>query len=144
MGSWIEGDSCHCEVLENSQANTPSPCISIAETYRVPVSTFKARIIGRLSNIDATAARQKIHLHEEEDLVAYLKETSCCGFPDTRKHCVRCANKIYMQVLAIRAIAWAICGLIVSSVVTMTKLHRVWRVPILQRFWWIYVNTHRY
>ena len=33
-------------------------------------------------------------MHEEEVLVAYLKETSCCGFPDTRKCCVQHANEI--------------------------------------------------
>lgn len=74
---------------------TPPPSrISIAEKYRVPVSTLNARILGRPSKIDAAAARQKIHRCEEDVLVAYLKETSRRGFPDTRKHCVRRANEI--------------------------------------------------
>src|SRR5258706_4301461 len=62
--------------------------------YGVPVSTLNACILGRPSRINAAAARQKIHVHEEEVLVAYLKETSCCGLPDTRKCCVRHANEI--------------------------------------------------
>ena len=74
---------------------TPPPTrISIAEKYGVPLSTFKARILGRPSKIDAAAAQQKIHLREEEVLVAYLKETSHRGFPDTRRHCVQRANEI--------------------------------------------------
>ena len=78
-----------------TREQTPPPTrISIAEKYGVPVSTLKARILGRTSKINAAAARQKIHPHEEEVLVAYLKETSRRGFPDTRKRCVRRANEI--------------------------------------------------
>src|SRR5258706_7014534 len=78
-----------------TREQTPPPTrISIAEKYGVPVSTLKARILGRTSKIDAAAARQKIHPCEEEVLVAYLKETSRRGFPDTRKRCVRRANEI--------------------------------------------------
>ncbi len=74
---------------------TPPPThISIAEKYRVPDSTLKACILGWTSKIDAAAAWQNIHLCEEEVLVVYLKETACCGFPDTRKHCVQHANEI--------------------------------------------------
>ena len=78
-----------------TREETPPPTrISIAEKHGVPLSTFKARILGRPSKIDAAAARQKIHPCEEEVLVAYLKETSRRGFPDTRRRCVRHANEI--------------------------------------------------
>ena len=74
---------------------TPPPTrISIAEKHGVPLSTFKAHILGQPSKINAAAARQKIHPCEEEVLVAYLKETSCRGFPDTRRWCAQCANEI--------------------------------------------------
>ena len=82
------------EFWKTRQEIPPPTCISIAEKYGVPLSTFKARILGRPSKIDAAAARQKIHLREEEVLVAYLKETSRRGFPDTRRRCVRRANEI--------------------------------------------------
>ena len=74
---------------------TPHPtCILIAEKHGVPLSTFKACILGWPSKINAAAAWQKIHPCEEEVLVAYLKETSCWGFPDTRRRCVWRANEI--------------------------------------------------
>jgi len=73
---------------------TPPPtCISIAEKYGVPILTLNTCILGQPSKINAAAAQQKIHLCERV-LVAYLKETSHCGFPDTMKHCVQCANEI--------------------------------------------------
>ncbi len=52
--------------------------------------------------------------------------------------------RFHMHVPAIWAIPWAIHGLIISSVITMTRLHRVGRVLALQQFWWKHVNTHRY
>ena len=57
-----------------TREQTPPPiCISIAEKYGVPVSTFKACIIGRPSMVDAAAAWQKTHPRKEEVLVPYLK-----------------------------------------------------------------------
>src|SRR5258706_3292487 len=82
------------EFWKTREQTPPPTCILIAEKYRVPVSTLKARILGQTSKINAAAAQQKIHLCEEEVLVAYLKEMSRHGFPDTRKHCVQCANEI--------------------------------------------------
>src|SRR5882757_2324372 len=82
------------EFWKTCKQTPPPTCISIAEKYRVPVSTLKAGILGQPSKINAAAAWQKIHLCEEEVLVVYLKETSCCGFPDTRKCCIQCANEI--------------------------------------------------
>src|SRR5258706_12761001 len=81
-------------IAEFQETHEQTTQISIAEKYGVPVLTLNACILGRPSRINAAAARQKIHMHEEEVLVAYLKETSHHGFPDTRKHCERCANEI--------------------------------------------------
>ena len=91
-GAWIEGDSCCCRILGDSSGNTPPTHISIAEKHRVPLLTFKARILGQPSKLNAAAAWQKIHPCEEV-LVAYLKETSRHGFPDTRRCCVWHANE---------------------------------------------------
>ena len=79
----------------NTQDQKPPPSQdTIASQFGVARSTLSACIKGCPSKLASQSQQQKIYPDEEQQIINYLQETACRGFPDTQKQCIRHANEI--------------------------------------------------